>query len=181
MSNSLAGINPKVLTWARERFGYTIDEAAQAAGRPPSELKAWEAGTSVPTYAQLEKLAYKVYKRPIALFYFPSPPPEQDPEHAFRTLPDFEIEALLPDTRFLLRRAQALQLSLEELSGGTNQAEQIVFRDLRVSPDRSIVKTAQRLREDLGVSMDRQASWSSNENAFKAWRAAMQDVGIYVF
>jgi len=37
-------------------------------------IEGWEAGASAPTYPQLEALAYKVYKHPLALFFFPEPP-----------------------------------------------------------------------------------------------------------
>jgi hypothetical protein len=41
--------------------------------RKPEEVEAWEAGESAPTYPQLEKLAYQIYKRPLAVFFLPTP------------------------------------------------------------------------------------------------------------
>ena len=66
--------------------------------RDPDEILAWEKGKSAPTYAQLEKLAYSLYKRPLAVFFLPVPPPEPDIKQEFRTLPDFEIDQLAADT-----------------------------------------------------------------------------------
>src|SRR5947208_31150 len=100
MREPVAGINPQVLVWARERSGQTIDQVAKALHKEPEVIVSWETGSSSPTYAQLEALAYKVYKRPVALFFFPEPPEEIDPEHSFRTLPEFEIEELTSDTRY---------------------------------------------------------------------------------
>lgn len=57
-----------MLVWARESIGYTIDETAHRLGNVnPEKVKAWENGTSSPTYTQLENLAYKVFKRPLAV------------------------------------------------------------------------------------------------------------------
>src|SRR5687768_15029459 len=123
MANPVAGVNPTVLKWARERSGYSIEEAADLAGKGADVLLKWEAGDAAPTYVQLEKLAYKIYKRPIALFFFPQPPEEPEPSQEFRTLPDFEIDDLRPDTRLKVRQALALQISLSELSNGKNPSE----------------------------------------------------------
>ncbi|KKL56723.1 hypothetical protein LCGC14_2242570, partial [marine sediment metagenome] len=39
-----------------------------------------------------ERLAYEIYKRPLALFFFPEPPEEETPKESFRTLPQEEID-----------------------------------------------------------------------------------------
>src|SRR5688572_2560792 len=117
MSKQVVGINPKVLEWARIRSGQSLDDVAAAFGKDPEVIRNWESGESAPTYVQLEKLAYSVYKRPIALFFFPTVPKEIDPEHSFRTLPETEIEELGADTRHKVREARAMQLSLAELAG----------------------------------------------------------------
>ncbi|MXV75458.1 helix-turn-helix domain-containing protein, partial [Candidatus Poribacteria bacterium] len=66
---------PDILKWARERSGYAVEAIATFLKKDASIVNDWEAGESVPTYIQLEKLADK-YKRPIALFFFPEPPDE---------------------------------------------------------------------------------------------------------
>src|ERR1043165_1335422 len=114
MAHPVAGVNPTILAWARARSGQTLEQVAEALGKDPGVIRKWELGESAPTYVQLETLAYKLYKRPIALFFFPEPPDEPEPAQEFRTLPDFEIDDLAPDTRFKVRQALALQLSLSE-------------------------------------------------------------------
>ena len=71
-----------------------------------SVIEKWESGEDFPTYSQLEKLA-EIYKRPLALFFFPEPPLEAEEKQEFRTLPDFEIENLAADTIYALRQAKA--------------------------------------------------------------------------
>src|SRR5260221_10370618 len=120
MAHPVFGLNPAILKWARERSGYSIAQAAELANKEPEVLARWESGDAAPTYVQLEALAYKIYKRPIALFFFPAPPSEPEPAQEFRTLPDFEIDDLQPDTRLKVRQALALQISVSELASGKN-------------------------------------------------------------
>src|SRR5438105_7590384 len=116
MSKQVTGIDPKVLEWARKRSGQSIEDVAAACGKDPEVIQSWESGDSAPTYVQLERLAYTVYKRPIALFFFPNVPDEIDPKHSFRTLPETEIDELGADTRHKVREARAMKLSLAELT-----------------------------------------------------------------
>ncbi|MEO8216120.1 MAG: helix-turn-helix transcriptional regulator, partial [Acidobacteriota bacterium] len=82
MAQPVSGLNPTILKWARERSGYSIEQAAKLIAKSPQTVIQWEGGNSAPTYVQLEKLAYKIYRRPLALFFFPEPP--EEPESAGR-------------------------------------------------------------------------------------------------
>ena len=180
MGEHVRGLNPRLLAWARQRAGLTVAEVASTLGKAPAVVEAWEDGSAAPTYVQLEKLAYKVLKRPVALFFFPEPPPEPDPEQSFRTLPDAEIESLSADTRYRIRDARAQQLALAELTGGKNPAQRQILQAVEVSPDSR--ETADRVRGYLGVPLEVQTDiWKTSEEALKAWRAAVEAVGVFVF
>lgn len=181
MAKPVSAVNHKILVWARERSGQTIEQVATALKKDPALIAAWEAGEDAPSYPQLEALAYKIYKRPLAVFFFPAPPPEEDPETSFRTLPEFEIEDLHPDTRLKIRQARALQLSLAELNDGKNPAEQKIFVDLHVGLNASPAETAAKARSYLGIDAKLQRSWKDTDQALKAWRRAVEDKGIYTF
>ena len=181
MATTITGITPSILEWARVRSGQTIEQVAEALDRDPAVIRAWESGEAAPTYVQLETLAYKIYKRPIALFFFPAPPEEPAPEQAFRTLPDFEIDDLSSDTRFKVRQALALQLSLSELSGGASASAKMIIRDLELDASASSSASANRVREYLGLDVARQRSWKTSEEALKEWRSAVERAGIFVF
>lgn len=180
MAERVVGISGIVLRWARERAGYSIDEAAEATGRAPDELGAWEAGESAPTYRQLEKLA-ATYKRPVAVFFFPEPPSEPEVTSEFRTLPESDLERLEPDTRFAIRETRAYQESLRELTGGRNPAERVIAKDIRATLNTNVPTLVSRVREYLGVSLREQQNWSGGEGAFKAWRTTFEGVGVFVF
>jgi Zn-dependent peptidase ImmA (M78 family)/DNA-binding transcriptional regulator YiaG len=177
----VAGIQPSVLRWARESRGYSVEEAAIHIKRSADEIMAWESGEAAPTYAQLEKLAYTVYKRPLAVFFLPAPPAEPNVKQEFRTLPDSELDQLLPDTLYQLRLARAFQLSLRELNDGVNPAQRKVFRDIDFPSGINPQEAASSLREYLRISLDTQISWASDDDALKAWRNAVEETGVFVF
>ncbi len=177
----IPGLNPDILVWARRRAGQDVDDVARKLGKSSEEVLAWEAGDSNPTYVQLEKLAYQVYKRPIALFFFPEPPEEEDTEHRFRTLPDFELADLAPDTRFKIRDGLAKQLALHDLTRGRNPAAQRVFRDLATRVGSPPARVAAEVRAYLDISISDQQSWRGVSAALDAWRESIEAHGVYVF
>ena len=144
-------------------------------------VAAWERGEGSPTYPQLETLAYEIYKRPLALFFFPEPPVEKTPKQDFRTLPEPEIQRLSPRMRYWLRQAQSMQLNLAELYDGVNPAEHQMVRDLKLAPDASISEMATNVRQYLNVELSDQLQWKSAEEGFKTWRNALEDCGVFVF
>lgn len=174
-------VSPRVLEWARQRQGMSVADVAEKLKRDTTEIEAWERGDSAPTYAQLETLAYKVYKRPLALFFFPEPPEEDGIEQAFRTLPEAEISRIPPRIRFLLRKAQVLQLNLVELYEAGNPAEDFLLRKLDFQPQVHATEMAQAVREAIGISLDQQSSWSNTDEALKIWRDAIEERGVFVF
>ncbi len=177
----LVGMNPVVLRWARERSGRSVDDVARELKLDQRLIQAWESGDGAPTYAQLEALAYGSFKRPIALFFFPEPPEELDPRHAFRTLPDFEVAQMTSDTRYALRQAQAMQIALRELQDGRNVAPRLIFRDLRANPSVGARLFAEHVREYLKVSLSSQTDCRDISAALDTWRAAVEECGVYVF
>jgi Zn-dependent peptidase ImmA (M78 family) len=174
-------VNPKNLKWARESVNLLIEDVAGRMNQDPRVIEAWEEGVSSPTYVQLEKLAYHVYKRPIAIFFFPEPPEEISPRKSFRTLPDSEIEALSPRFLQLFRQAQAMQINLDELNDGVNPAARKIFRDLHFSLSDTLSAQVQVVREYLGIDLESQANWRDSDAALKEWRKSIEDAGVFIF
>lgn len=181
MPEKISGIQPEVLRWARESLGLSTEDVAHSLKRDSAEIEEWESGSSAPTYAQLEKLAYTIYKRPLAVFFLPEPPQEPRVEQQFRTLPDFELDRLAADTRYQLRMGHAFRLSLMELNDGVNSSRRKIFRDLHITIAANVRQAAASIREYLGVSVADQSSWRSSEDALKKWRNLIEEVGVFVF
>jgi transcriptional regulator with XRE-family HTH domain len=180
MSEIITGIQPNILQWARDRAGYSVSQVAERFQKRPQVIKDWEAGLAAPTYPQLEKLA-ALYKRPVALFFFPKPPEEPEVQQEFRSIPNSELEELEPTTRYLLRVAHAYQISLNELNDGKNPDPKKIFRDIQCPDFHDVAEVAQQIREYLAIDMETQTSWRTSDGALKSWREAVERVGVYVF
>ncbi len=181
MAAKATSVNPSVLLWARERAGLSVEQVAEMVGKSPDMIAAWEAGEGAPTYRQLETLAARCYKRPLAIFFFPAPPQEKDLRSEFRTLPSEEFEKLEADTRYALREARAFQNSLLEIAGGTNPAERRLLDDVEATLQDPTPVIAERVRQYLQVPLSVQHEWRDAEHAFKEWRSALEAAGVYVF
>lgn len=170
-------ITPALVKWARERAGYSMEDAC----RVFKKIAAWETGEALPTYGQIEQMAEK-FKTPVAVFFFPEPPAVPPIQQSFRTLTAEDFSAIPRTVRLLLRRAQAMQINLAELNDGTNQAPRQITRDLQFSPNSSLDEIAAEVRAYLGVTIQEQASWKSVDEALEAWREIFAvRAGVHVF
>ena len=176
MAREKIPITTEVLQWARERAGFSIDDLRARF----LHIEAWEQGESCPTYPQLEELATR-FKVPVAVFFFPEPPHEERVHESFRTLPVARVATLPQQVRFLLRKATALRINLEELNGKKNPVEHFLLRDVHLTPEMDILDMAAQVREYLGVTLDQQKNWPNNDAAFAAWRDVLESHGVAVF
>lgn len=179
-----AQVTPEVLVWARESAGYSVEEIAAKISQKrvsPTTIENWEKGEDRPTYAQLEKLA-AYYKRPIAVFYFPSPPEEESINQKFRSLPEAYSSALSPRMRYLVRKASAQQINLRELHG-LNLPEPITAFSKHFQPFnlQQTKQLARRAREFIGIELGEQFQWENSDEALKQWRKALESRGIWIF
>jgi len=172
-------INPQMIIWARERNRLSVEDLASLMKKEPSEIRKWEAGTEAPSYANLEALSYRHLKIPLALFFFPEPPPIEDPLSKFRRLPEYEFRRISMDTMQMIRVAQGYQESLVELA--TDEARrQKLYRALSYK-GKTIRELANKTREYLGITLKKQTAFRSPEEAFKSWRNALEGAGIFTF
>lgn len=179
MGDTELGLNPAVLSWARVHSGFAVEDVARRMRQPITRIEEWESGSRSPTYPQLEKLA-EMYKRPIAVFFFPKPPKEQSLEAEFRTLRNEALQWLEPDTRFAIRSARAFQASLYEITGGINPSDNPIHRAMKQYRTSSPRELAQRVRAHLGITVEEQRSWRTTEDAMSKWRDAVERAGIFV-
>lgn len=175
-TKELLPITPAVVQWARERAGFSLEEASKVF----KKIAAWEAGDTAPTYSQLEQMAEK-FKCPVAVFFFPHPPDVPSVQQSFRSLTNEDFNAIPRTVRTFLRRGQAMQINLAELNDGKNPSKRVITRELKFYPNNSLDKIAEDVRKYLGISIEQQASWKSTEQALEAWRNVFAEVGIFVF
>ena len=171
-------ISNSVLVWARTSIGYTIDEIAHKMNVKPEKINAWENGTASPTYTQLENLAYKVFKRPLAVFFRAEPPKEAPIKKDFRNLTSSEITHLSTEMRLVLRKAKRLQNLVREMNK-ENETE-LAYKKFKVSIKDNPVTAANRFREFLGLKIEEQKKWNPN-NSFDHFKEYIEKIGVYVF
>ena len=167
-------MNGKVLAWGRVQMGIEVDELAGLMKQDTATVMAWEAGTEHPTLRQLEAIAGHL-KLPLAVFFFSVVPKVPPPRKEFRMLPEAEGAGAARDTSYAIREAQARQMSILEITHGENPAGENFLLFAAKGAD------AKEIRALLGVSLEQQESWPNAEEAFKAWRDALEKAGIFVF
>jgi len=177
----IVGITPAVLKWARESANMSIFDVADSLKKPVDVIQGWESGESSPTYSQLEKLAYDVYKRPLAIFFMPSAPDEPKPSAEFRSLPDADLKHLSRQTTLLIRKARAFQMALVELYGERNPVVAPIWKRIQVNNQSDIHQLARQIREALSVSIENITQSPDDDAALKIWRRAIEAQGIHIF
>lgn len=78
-------VNPRLLTWARERERLDEGEIAAALKVKTEKVLAWESGELRPSFSQAERWA-QVTHTPFGWLFAPQPPEELSPPPDFRTL-----------------------------------------------------------------------------------------------
>ena len=179
MSNS--NEKQSVFRWAREHSGYSQQEVIDNLKQKRVTLQTlnqWENNTLRPTYPQLKKLS-KLYKRPIALFFFPEPPDEQPIQNEFRSLPDSIGARIPPNIRYLVRKAKVRLMNLAELYPEQQTAE--IFKWNVINGIDNSHKLAINVRDILGITINDQKQWQDTNEALNKWREAIEKTGIWVF
>ena len=179
----MRAIQPKILTWARETAGLSIDAAAaaiglaDARGRTKTErLARMEAGEEEPTRPLLVRMA-KTYRRPLLVFYLAAPPKQGDRGQDFRTLPagheqfNPELDALVRD----IKARQGLIRSMLE----DNQAGPVDFIG-SVTMEVPTPKLAALMADRLRFSLHRFRDMRNPDEAFAYLRETIEQTGVYV-
>ena len=176
--NIEALVEPKLLIWARDSAGYSVEEAAKKISVKPERLKSWEKGEKRPSIKQLRKIA-NVYKRPLSVFYLSELPKDFQPIRDFRHLPEKVTIIKSPRLKLEIRRAQeqreiALDL-YEELEG-----KKPAF-SAKASLSEDPEQLAIRIRNLLKIKIEDQFKLKDKYEALNWWRTALENFGVLTF
>lgn len=171
-------INPTVLEWARRESGYAVDRVADRLKVKAERVEAWERGERPPTLRQVQELA-RFFHRPLNVFFLPAPPQVPPLAAEYRRLPGVTPGQESPELRLAVRqminrRETALAL-MEEL--GEPVAPFALQAHLNESPE----VVGGRLRAALGIAVETQLDWRDEWQAWREWRAAVEQLGVFVF
>jgi Zn-dependent peptidase ImmA (M78 family)/DNA-binding transcriptional regulator YiaG len=173
-----APVEPSVLTWARISIDLSPVAAARKIGVPDDRVLEWEAGTSVPSMAQLKKAA-AVYRRALAVFFLAEPPQDFDTLRDFRRLPDAEAGRWSPDLHGEFRRARLqreYRLELAELED-TPVPRQWQILDLPASDEQIGAVARRHLMDQARTSLPR---GNDRYEHLGYWVAAIEAAGVLV-
>lgn len=178
MSTSIpALVNAPLLVWAREDAGYSQVEVAAKIKKPLSVLQSWELGESQPTLRQAEALA-KLYDRPFSVFALPTPPPVPPVAAECRRLPGVRPGKEPPELRLAIRRLVQRRRVARHLYAemGDDPVDFPLRATLQTDPEH----LGERMRKALEVTLEQQFAWNSEYVAFRAWREAVERIGVLV-
>lgn len=174
-------VNPAILSWAREKAGLTIEDAARAIGMSGEQaalrLEEMEVGKRDPTRRQLLKMSDK-YRRPLLTFYLEKPPEAAPPTHDFRTLPDPEPGSeVLVDA--LVRNVRARQDLVRSALEDADEADRLPFVGA-FEPDVGADGLAQAIRDIFGFDRTVFRQSRTYGDAFRVLREAIEARGVFV-
>lgn len=180
----IAQINPRILSWARETAGLSLEEAAGKLGlsstakaNAAEKLAQVERGERPVSRGLLEKAA-TAYRRPLVTFYLPQPPTRAERGEDFRTVTgprpreDAMLDALVRDVR---TRQQLLR---EAILDDEDTKPLPLVASSRMGEGAQTV--AERIRQALGVTTAQQRGAKDASALFALLRRAAERAGIYV-
>ena len=177
-------LNAEILSWARQKAGFSVEDAVQAINLGDARgvagedrLLAFERGEDVPSKALLRRMA-KQYRRPLLTFYLSKIPEDSKTGHDFRTLHDFDA-----------REDSYLSALLREI-----KARQSLVRDLLTDDDQKPLDFVGSLNTEIAIAaaaeiimdrlnFDRQHFQGHNQGvagAFSYLRSCVEEAGIFV-
>jgi Zn-dependent peptidase ImmA (M78 family)/transcriptional regulator with XRE-family HTH domain len=175
MASITVPITPRVLRWARETAGFSLDDTAHRLGEQLQRVQAWETGSEQPNVTSARALA-ALYGRPLAAFLLPEPPTEPPTPVDFRQ--GTGTGQITSPTHFAVRAAMRVQDSAAELFDALGIVPQ--WGRGSVGEESDVALAAEDARGRLDVSLAEQASWRDPYRAFAAWRAALGRTGALV-
>ena len=178
----MSAIQPRILTWARETAGLSVEEAVRALRLTSARgkaglqrLESMELGEEEPSRSLIGRMA-KVYRRPLLVFYLAEPPRRGDRGQDFRTLPgqekfNPELDALVRD----IKARQGLMRSMLE----DEQAEPLEFIG-SATMEAPVAAMAARIAERLKFDLGRYRASKDADEAFAYLRETIEASGVYV-
>ncbi len=181
----MVAVKPEILTWARERAGLDLDEAAKRifssskSSSASDKMRSLEDGNRELTQKQLFKLA-KVYHQPLIVFYLPQPPSDEDMGADFRTPPanGFEPKAEAR-MRLLMRDMLASQGIMSYLleEDADAQPRPFVNSMTMAAGTEAIAKS---IVETTGFELERFRGERRTRDAFGYLREGLESAGVFV-
>lgn len=168
--------NPKMLVWAREEVGYSIEQAAKAIGLPVATLEAAESENHQLTLNQLRTAAEK-YGCPFGYFYLAEPPHNK----SFKPVPDYRIE---PGPigfdhyrlHYEIKKVRDQRLVFLELAHTLG----IPIETFQLLTESNIKMSGNIIRERLNIN-DKEIASLKFDDTYSYWKTKIEEDGVLIY
>lgn len=180
----MSAINPKLLIWARETAGFSLDDAATALDLKAAKgqtgverLADLEAGKDQPSPSLLRRMSER-YRRPLIAFFLREPPRPGDRGEDFRKIagsppPDFD-----PQLDALIRSVRARHTLIRSLLEDEESPLRKYVGSRKLTDGPQVV--AGDISERLNFSLEKFRSAKDPSDAFAYLRARLEAIGAFV-
>lgn len=168
-------VKPKILEWACERSGQTIDLLKQR--QSLRKLPDWISGKTSPTLRQLEYFARTTHT-PFGYFFLPEPPEESVPIPDLRTLGNEHIGYPSPDLLDTLYICQQRQEWYQDFARSTGESPLPFVGSVRLQSD--VVAVAKNIQQALRFNVEERVNISTWTDALRHFIAQADSTGIMV-
>ena len=173
-------ITPAVLKWARERrMQLRMNEAAERLKVNRGQLSDWEAGSDLPTFTQLKRIA-SAYRTHVSVFYLPQPPhsleyPVDHRRFSGARAPDEEQAYRLNANIIEAYERRATLIELYEMLE-KSPLEVTLELDETDDPGRAALE----IRDFLQFNTELLQRYKDDRSALKFWKRIVEKRGILV-
>lgn len=181
----MPAVKHTIIRWAREKAGFSIEEAAHKLyikddkrKSAIQKLSSIEKGERPPSRSLLVRMS-KAYRQSLLTFYLDKPPLIGDRGEDFRTLPDIYEgqENLYVDV--LIRNIRAKQRIIKEMLIDEDESNELDFVGKHQIED-GVNTIAEAIRNILNIRITEYRSKANNREAFKFMRRKAESIGIFV-
>ncbi len=169
-------VEPRMLQWARERAGFTVQTLADKVGARPNKVADWEIGGEL-TLKQAEEVAKKTHV-PFGYLYLDAPPVEELPINDFRTVGSKPIERISIELRETVDIAMARQDWYRDYAIRNGYPRLDFVGSLTGSE--GIVPTAARIRQKFDLDTSTRSGVATWEEALSLQRGCLENQGVLV-
>lgn len=172
---STAHINPQMLTWARERLGFSVPEFAKKIAQKEDKLAAWEDQTAKPTFKQAINFAQKAHI-PFTYLFLREPPVEEPLLADLRTVGSRHLGSYSVELNDTIKLMQGRQFWYREflLAEGASKLD---FVD-SFQNNLNVTELVEAMHNQLGLStLKRRGNW---EDYYRSLINKIEGIGVLV-
>lgn len=184
-------VNASVLVQARERVSLSLRAAAkrlnkllrreQSENIRPDQIQAWEEGSAKPSLVEAECMA-ETYFIPFVDLFLDSLPSAGVSD--FRLGPAGKSRRISYETLEklnLFKRLGQATRRIATLLGVLEDVSIPELYELALEDDDALERAASEIRRALGISLETQVGWPTDDYALAEWRDAVERLGVFVF